>query len=163
MKWSVGTKIAAAFAMVLAILIAIGTTSFLSTRRMADTSWWVNHTHQVLEALDGVMSRMLAAEAGQKGYLLTNDQPYLDQFNKAVEGDGGVAGRSIDAALENIRQLTGDNPHQKSKADLLVKSVAAKLKLMRGAIDQSKSGGEQILQQGLGRGGLLRARQESAQ
>ena len=111
MKWSVGTKIAAAFTTVLVILIAIGTRSFLSTDKMADTSRMVDHTHHVLEDLEKIISRLKDAETGQRGYVITGDEKYLEPYNTAVP--------LIDPAIDDVKQLTSDNPRQGPRADLL--------------------------------------------
>ena len=98
MKWSVGTKITAAFAMVLLILIAIGATAFLSTRKLVETSHWVDHTHQVLEKLGTILSLLKDAETGQRGYVLTGEEKYLEPYEAAVP--------QIDRAIEDVKQLT---------------------------------------------------------
>ena len=81
MKWSVGSKIGGGFAVAFAALIVVGATSYLSTRKLLDTSQWVSHTHQVLEKLEGVLSLLKDAETGQRGYLLTGEDHYLEPYN----------------------------------------------------------------------------------
>ena len=64
MKWNVGMKIAAGFALALAILVAIGAVSYQSTAKLTETAKWVAHTYQVLEKLEGVLSGMPRQERG---------------------------------------------------------------------------------------------------
>src|ERR1700722_11854502 len=113
MKWSVGTKIAAAFAMVLVILIAIGAISFMSTRKLVETSRMVGQSHDGLEKMQEILSLLKDAETGQRGFLLTGEERYLEPYTAALP--------AIDQAISDVRQI----PDQGANADLL-KSLAEK-------------------------------------
>ena len=49
MKWTVGTKIGGGFALAMAILLFMGSVSYRSTAKLNGNTWWMTHTHQVLE------------------------------------------------------------------------------------------------------------------
>ena len=72
-KWNVGMKIGAGFALALAILIIIGVVAYRSIGKLIDTAGWVDHTQQVLVSLENVLSLMKDAETGQRGFLLAGE------------------------------------------------------------------------------------------
>ena len=74
MKWNVGMKIAAGFALALAILVAIGAVSYRSTAKLTETAEWVAHTYRVLDELAEVLAGMTNAETGTRGYVITGDE-----------------------------------------------------------------------------------------
>ena len=80
MKWNVGMKIGTGFALALAILVAIGAVSYRSTAKLTDTAEWVDHTHQVLEKLEALLSGMIDIETGDRGYVITGEESYLEPY-----------------------------------------------------------------------------------
>jgi methyl-accepting chemotaxis protein len=115
MKWSVGTKITAAFAMVLIILIAIGAISFMSTRKLVETSRMVGQSHDGLGKMQQILSLLKDAETGQRGFLLTGEDRYLEPYTAALP--------AIDQAISDVRQI----PDQGANADLLKSLVETKI------------------------------------
>jgi len=111
MKWNVGMKIGTGFALALAILIVIGAVAYRGIAKLTDTSDWVDHTHQVLGTLESVLATMTNAETGQRGYVLTGEDKYLEPFN-AAQG-------AIESELKALRELTRDNANQQRRLDLL--------------------------------------------
>jgi len=59
---------------------------------------WVAHTREVREHLNAAVSALLDAETAQRGYLLTRETSYAEQF--------AAARARIPAELESIRMLT---------------------------------------------------------
>jgi methyl-accepting chemotaxis protein len=111
MKWNVGMKIAAGFALALAILVAIGAVSYQSTAKLTETAKWVAHTYQVLEKLEGVLSGMQDAETGTRGYVITGDERYLEPYRDAQV--------SVNQKVKSLRELTKDNVNQQRRLDIL--------------------------------------------
>lgn len=64
----------------------------------------VEHTYQVKSQLSSILSLLLDAETGQRGYLLTDDQQYLEPYKEAAA--------EIDGRLDRLSNLTKDNPMQ---------------------------------------------------
>lgn len=111
MKWDVGMKIGTGFGLALAILVVIGTVSYLSIAKLTDTAEWVAHTHQVLERLEAVLSGMKDAETGQRGYVITGEDRYLEPYRASQE--------TVDKTLKTLRDLTRDNVDQQRRLDIL--------------------------------------------
>jgi CheY-like chemotaxis protein len=118
-RLKIGTKIGASFAFGLAILATIGTVSHNGTNQLVTTARQETHTYQVLAGLQEVLSLIKDAETGQRGFLLTGEQRYLEPYNAAV--------KSINQKIQNLRQLTADDPDQKRNLDELEPRIAAKL------------------------------------
>jgi CHASE3 domain sensor protein len=111
MIWNVGMKIGAGFALALAILVAIGTVTYRSTAKLTETAEWVSHTYRVLDELEGVLSGMKDAETGQRGYILTGDEKYLEPYSGAQV--------SVNQGIKSLRDLTKDNVNQQRRLDIL--------------------------------------------
>src|SRR5258707_9361644 len=84
MKWTIGTKIGGGFALALAALLIIGVVSYRSTTGLIETAGLVDHTHLVLENLEQLLSTMKDAETGQRGFVITGEERYLDPYNTAL-------------------------------------------------------------------------------
>jgi len=115
LKWNIGTRLSTGFGLVLLILIVIGAVSYQSTNELMENASWVEHTHKVLADLEDVLGKLTDAETGQRGFLLTAENEYLEPYNAAV----GVLRQDI----SDLKELTKDNPNQQrrlSKIDVLV-------------------------------------------
>jgi two-component system, sensor histidine kinase and response regulator len=100
------------------LVLALGATTALGLRQARAHRQWVDHTHQVIETLDVALRRLVDAETGQRGYLLTGEESYLTPYHNA-EADVG-------RALGTLRRLTADNPRQQARLDTLDRLVRAR-------------------------------------
>lgn len=131
MKLSIGTKIGGGFILALAALITIGVVSYRSTTGLIETAGQVEHTHQVIENIELMLSLMKDAETGQRGYIITGEARYLEPYNAALG--------QIDQTLKKIRDLTHDNGSQQQRLDRLEPFVAEKLAELKETIDLRKN------------------------
>ncbi len=115
------TKSIAASALLL--LMSIGVLSFRSTLREEQDREWVAHTHMVIEELQQILIDVTQAETGQRGYVLTGDEKYLNPFESGV--------KSIHQDVETFRELTSDNPRQQEAAQQLEFLIEARLAGLR--------------------------------
>ncbi|HEY1793205.1 MAG TPA: CHASE3 domain-containing protein [Opitutaceae bacterium] len=104
-------KIGAGFALALAFLAAIGTVAYRSIGKLTETAGWVDHTQQVLIETEAVRYTMTNAETGQRGYILTGKDSYIEPYRAARD--------AISASLSSLRSLTQDNPEEQRQLDLL--------------------------------------------
>ena len=81
---SIGAKIGAGFAVGLVIIVAIGVSAYVSTQRLIEENRRVTHTHEVIEGLEHVLSVLKDAETGQRGFILTGEERYLEPYNAAT-------------------------------------------------------------------------------
>src|SRR5207249_406679 len=83
MVWTVEKKIAMGFALTLAILLVVGVVSYRNTRKLIRDSNAAAHSHDVQDELGNTLSTVVEAETGQRGYIITGDEEYLEPYAKA--------------------------------------------------------------------------------
>ena len=101
MKWNVGTKIGAGFSLALLVFVIVAAVSYRSTTRMIAASELRKHTYEVLATLDETISSLKDTETGERGYMLTGEERYLEPYQAAL---GKIA-----PAVQGVRTLTADN------------------------------------------------------
>ena len=131
-NWTFGRKIAAGFALSFVLLMAVGAVAYTSINKLSSTAQWVSHTHEVLEHIAGVLSMLKDAETGQRGYVITGDEAFLEPYRT---GSGDVLN-----VVKELRKLTADNPAQQKRLDSLEAPVAAKLAELKQTIDLRAKG-----------------------
>jgi len=131
-NWTFGKKIAAGFALSFFLLLAIGAVSYRSISKLTSTSQWVTHTHQVLEHIAAVMSLLKDAETGQRGYVITGDEAYLEPYH--------AGSAEVFNVVKELRQLTEDNPTQQKRIDAAERLVAGKLAELKKTVELRSSG-----------------------
>jgi methyl-accepting chemotaxis protein len=133
MKWSVGTKIGAGYVLALMILLVLGVVSYWNTAGFIEATRLKAHTYEVLEDLEKVLSSLKDAETGQRGYIITGEERYLDPYRT------GTA--ELNQTIQNLRRLTSDNPSQQHRLDLIEPLIASKSDELRETIDLRKNAG----------------------
>lgn len=133
MEWVGRRKPVVAFGFAFGLLIAISLGSYRTLTKLRQANAWVDHTRQVKNSLNLVVLQLTEAETGQRGYLLTQNRRYLDQYQ--------VVARQIALELEKLRQLTTDNPLQQRRIDNLQPLVDAKLSEMQETINLRQTKG----------------------
>jgi CHASE3 domain sensor protein len=83
--------------------------------RAADS---VSHTREVQSQLTLLLSTLQDAETGQRGYLLTGLDEYLEPYESAE--------RTIDGVAAELRSLTADNPRQQEQLDVIEPFITEK-------------------------------------
>jgi len=115
------------------ILLLAAVMSYSSLVRNAEDRQWVIHTYDVLGKLDEVAADMTDAETGQRGYILTGEDSYLEPY------DRGLA--EVHRSMDEVRKLTADNAKQQHSLDLLELLIAAKLGELRERIEVRREAG----------------------
>lgn len=124
---TLGRRLAVSFAIAILLMLAIGAIGYVNITGLVETAGWVDHTHEVLEELQQLISLLKDAETGQRGYLLTGVDSYLEPHEDAV--------RKLDTVIADLRSLTSDNPNQQERLDRLAPLVEAKLDELQETID----------------------------
>ena len=119
MKQSLTPQITAGIGMALALLILNAATSYRNTLKLVENEHWVSHTHRVLTELEATLSTLKDAETGQRGYLLTGEERYLEPYNSAIA--------RINQQVVGLQQLTADNKRQQQRLRDLKIAIDSKL------------------------------------
>ena len=134
MKWKIGNRLVfGGFVIATGILVFVGWQSYQNTARFAEASEWRKHTYEVLGILDQTVARLVDAETGQRGYLLTGEESYLEPYRAAI--------KNIDQTIGNLRSLTYDNPNQQKRIQILEPLVERELTELQHTIDVRKNEG----------------------
>ena len=113
--------------MALALLILNAATSYLNTLKLVENERWVSHTHQVLTELEATLSTLKDAETGQRGYLLTGEERYLEPYHSAIA--------RINQQVVELQQLTADNNRQQQRIRDLKIAIGSKLAELQDTIN----------------------------
>jgi CHASE3 domain sensor protein len=131
--WTFGRKIAAGFTLAFVLLVAVGAVSYQSITSLTRTSYEVAHAHVVLEHLTTTLSLLKDAETGQRGFVITGDEAYLEPYDHALG--------ALPATLKELRQLTADDVAQQRRIDQAEPMVAEKLAELKRTIESRRSAG----------------------
>ena len=120
------------YALVLAVVVASGVTSYLNLATIDASNRGVEHTREVLVELRRLESAYADAETNQRAYLHTGRDAYLKPFRAAAtELDGGVA---------RLATLTSDNPAQRGRLAELDRLKSSILEGLHRAVGLRKAG-----------------------
>lgn len=132
MKWNVGTKLAVGFGLAVVIFVFVGTISYWSVRQLVDASNWRAHTYQVLHELEDAASALKDIETGQRGFILTGDESYLEPYHAGL--------KELDTSLAEVRKLTVDNAEQQRRFSVLDPLVASRVASAQEVLNTRRTG-----------------------
>jgi CheY-like chemotaxis protein/CHASE3 domain sensor protein len=124
-----------AFAGLFAAALAVGLIAFFSSRASARREGAANrmtHTLEVLQHLQAVLSLAKDAETGQRGYLLTAEESYLEPYT--------LASAALPGEMRELERLLSDNAAQLMQLQTLRALVAGKLEELRQTIELRRAG-----------------------
>jgi PAS domain S-box-containing protein len=111
-----------AFAVVFAILVGIGITSFVLSDSFANSEEWVIHSHEVISELKSVSADLSEAENARRGFLLIGDGTQLVDFDVALQ--------TLPQRLKHLQVMTTDNPRQQQRLAQIEPLMAERLELL---------------------------------
>lgn len=133
MKWNVGTKIGLGFGLALMILLIIGAVSYRSTADLIESAGLRQQSYLVLGRLANVSSLMKDAQRGERGYIITGEERFLESYNGSLE--------RIREELKEIQRMTLDNPRQQQSLNALEPLIENELTELQKVIDLRREKG----------------------
>jgi diguanylate cyclase (GGDEF)-like protein/PAS domain S-box-containing protein len=121
------------FSLALLLLGGGGGLSLWGSTKLEQTVGWVNHTYEVIGKLSTLLSALKDAETGQRGYLLTGQESYLEPYSSGTQ--------ATKQDFQSLRQLTIDSSSQQKYLDSLEIQIASKFRVMAKSISLRKSQG----------------------
>jgi signal transduction histidine kinase/DNA-binding response OmpR family regulator/CHASE3 domain sensor protein len=106
-------------ALVLFFFLASGLVAYRNVAVLRANSQQIWHSHDVLMAIDDLLSTVQDTETGQRGYLLTGNDRYLQPYQEAAS--------RVVARTDAVRNLTRDNPTQQANLAVLERRIVSKL------------------------------------
>lgn len=134
---------------VLIALIAVsilGTVSYQAVSRLGKGFALVSHTEEVIASIRSVLVSLGQAEAGQRGYVLTGQDSYLESYTSGAQ--------SAPRQMQPLKNLVSDNPPQRRRAMTLDSLVQLRLERLAQAITayqrEGLSAAQSFIQNGIG-------------
>ena len=115
------------------ILCAISmiSVSFIRQQRQAEAQ--TSHTYEVIDRLSQTFEHVLDAETGQRGYLITGREEYLEPYHAAL--------MQIELDLNTLKESTSENYFQQLFCGKLMPVVEDKLLEMKNTIELRRNYG----------------------
>ena len=122
----------AGFGLAVVAVVAIALFSHQSMLTRTQTAELVTRTLKVMEQLQQLASGIKDAESAQRGYLLSDSEPYLEPYiaNKAA----------LSGQIASLRQLIGENPAQQQRVDSLERLIGERLGQLEQNLNFMRSG-----------------------
>jgi PAS domain S-box-containing protein len=134
MRWQLERRlILTGFAAAAVILVFVGWESHRGTIRVEEAADARKYSYEAQLALDEVLARLVDAETGQRGYLLTGDEAYLEPYREAI--------KNLDQVMGQLKVLTAANPNQQEHLQALEPLIENKLAELQMTIDLRKKEG----------------------
>lgn len=155
MRWTISRQIAAGYAISLLFVIALGGTAYWASHEMLDAFTQRRNATQIILSSDQLLTLLQDAENGQRGYLLTGAEPYLEPYRSAVT--------RLPAAVENLRQLVEKSALGQDGLAELQTAVDDRLGELAHTIDLKRTAQESaalaVVNQGVGKAAMERIRE----
>ncbi len=132
MNASIKRTLIVGYSISLLLLIVSSIASYTSIRNLLSTQSLVNHTHTVINGLENIISVLKDAETGERGFLLSNDEQFLEPYNGAID--------KADRLIDEVKTLTSDNSNQQQTIEQLRTVVRRRLAALQILIDNKKRG-----------------------
>ena len=130
---SIKIKIILGFAFSLAVMLIITVTSINSAQTIAKNTHWVTHTFTVLGTLEQLVSHLKDTETGQRGFLITAKEGYLEPYHSGK--------KAVFKDLDRVQELTSDNATQQERISKLRPLVQAKFDELADTIELRRTKG----------------------
>ena len=125
----------AGFVAAIVTVLLIAFFGYRSLNNEAQSAANTTHTLAVMQRIDGLLSSVKDAETGQRGYLLTDRETYLEPYNNARA--------DIPGELQELRRLTANNPRQQELLSQVQRFAEQKLSELQEGIVLKRSGNAQ--------------------
>jgi methyl-accepting chemotaxis protein len=126
------------FGAVLVTMVGVGVVSKLSMGSLVDSLNWVSRTYEVEAELNALEKILVDAETGQRGFLFTNKEEFLEPYNNSV--------KELDQYFSNLRVLIQDRT-QMRRLDQVEALAKRKMDNMAETIALRRAGREQTLRE----------------
>jgi CHASE3 domain sensor protein len=114
------------------MLVLIGLISYRTVHLLLDSNRAVEHSNLIIQKLEKTISVMKDAETGQRGYLLTGRQQFLEPYNGAY----GQAGMLVN----EVAQLTKGDVLQQRRMEDIRKILQKRLAILQLLINRYQQG-----------------------
>ena len=125
----------AGFAAAIVTVLLIAFFGYRSLDNEAESTALTNHSLEVIQRVDGLLSSLKDAETGQRGYLLTDREDYLEPYN--------TARAAIPGQLQELRRLTVSSARQQELLGQAERYAQDKLNELQHTLDLQRAADRQ--------------------
>jgi signal transduction histidine kinase len=112
------------------VLVAVSALSVILVDRAREDNDWVVHTVEVENQISTLLLRIRTTESAARGYLLTEEQRFLDEYLGSAT--------NVHSDIDELIKRAGDNPAQIDNSNQLREPVQARLDEFERAIGFAK-------------------------
>ncbi len=137
LRWrprGISPRLAVAIGVTFGALLILVSVTWLNTTQLIDDARWVGHSKDVIGEIESTFSAIKDAETGQRGFLLTGEDVYLQPYRAAIA--------ELPRHLLRIAALTADDPAQIARAQRFGSLTAERLDQMARSVELAKVGRE---------------------
>jgi methyl-accepting chemotaxis protein len=131
-NWSISKKLVVGFTLLLVIQITVAVILYDGLKKQTANQALVVHSYEVMNQMDRLLSDVKDAETGQRGYIITGVDTYLQPYNDALV--------SIPTDLTNLHSLV-TAPEVKTALDPVDALISTKLAELKQTIDLRTNSG----------------------
>jgi methyl-accepting chemotaxis protein len=131
--WTFGRRLAVGFGLAGLTLLIIAIVSYRTTYNLVENDGLVAHTYEVRAELTDLVSELKDAETGQRGFLITGIDSYLEPHQTALG--------ALKATFAKLQKLTADNPNQQRRLASISPLIDSKLAELQQTIDLRRTQG----------------------
>jgi signal transduction histidine kinase len=126
-RWSIERRVLVGFGLVFAGILVISAVSYRNMTVLFQNTYQDQRSHDLIELLVGMATRLDESESGHRRYLVTGDESYLKAFH--------VLNERMPEYIRYVRELTQDIPEQRQHVDLLNRLIEKQLEAEQAAIE----------------------------
>jgi PAS domain S-box-containing protein len=114
------------------MLVIVGFISYRTVHQLLDSNRAVQHSSLIIQKLEKTISVMKDAETGQRGFLLTTRQQFLEPYNGAYRQATGL--------VSEVALLTRDNPAQQRRLLDIQRILQQRMTILQALINKRRLG-----------------------
>lgn len=134
MQWSRFKKIAFSLPIAVVATIALITINEVGSRSSVNALERMEQKQNMRNSVTQLLQSMLDAETGNRGYLLTGDERYLEPYERAIA--------TVNSNLDQLRGLVAASPPDLSEFAILSRQISRKLSEMDLSVRLRRQGNE---------------------
>lgn len=139
MPLSLTGKIRSGYGIAFLLLLISYFLIFFTSQKLAKETKWVTHSHTVINNLETIKSEITSAETGVRGYVITNQDRFLQPYN--------TSSKNVIPLFDGLRKLAADNKDHQRKLDILGPLLKERLKLLSNKITNFRTAGFTITEE----------------
>ncbi len=125
-------SVVAALLALVTVIVINGSLAYRNLQHLREDAAWVAHSHMVQAAVNDVLLLVVDAETGERGFILTGEERYLEPYDVALV--------QLQERINGLSQLVGDDPTQSAATHRLQQLIAVQLSIYKEVIAARRAG-----------------------